>query len=120
LSASPRAALGVGQPAIVHHLQKNVEDIRMRFFDLVEENHRVGSAPDSFGQLAALVIAHVTRRRADQPCHGVLLHVLAHIDAHHRLLIVEHKLGQRPRGLRFAHARWAKKNERANRPSRIA
>ena len=36
------AALGVGEPAIVEHLQQDVEDIRMRLFDLVEEHDGYG------------------------------------------------------------------------------
>src|SRR3984893_476096 len=35
------AAFAVGQAPIVHHLQQNVEDVGMRFFDFVEENNRV-------------------------------------------------------------------------------
>ena len=92
----------------------------MRLLDLVEENHRIRPAPDSLSQLPALVVAHIARRRADQPRDRVLLHVLAHVDAHHRLLIVEHELSQRPRRLRLAHARRPKKNKRTNRPLRIA
>jgi hypothetical protein len=92
------------KPAVVHHLQQNVEHIRMRLLDLVEENHRVGPAMHGLGQLAALVVAHVARRRANQPRHGVLLHVLAHVDANHGLLVVEEKLGQRARGFGLAHA----------------
>ena len=101
----------VGQPAIVHHLQQHVEHIRMRLLDLVEQNHRIRPAPHSLSQLTALVVAHISRRRANQPRHGVLLHVLAHVDAHHRLLIIEQKLRQRARRLRFAHARRSKKDE---------
>ena len=37
-----RAALTVGQTAVVEHLQQHVENIRMRLFDLVEQDHRYG------------------------------------------------------------------------------
>ena len=42
-----RAALRVGQPAVVQHLQQHVEHIRMRLLDLVEQHHRstAGGAP---------------------------------------------------------------------------
>ncbi len=115
-----RAALGVGQPAVVHHLQQNVENIRMRLLDFVEENHRIRPAPHGFGQLPAFVVANISRRRANQPGHGVFLHVLAHVDAHHGLLVVEQELGQRPRGLGLAHARRPEEDERADGPLRIA
>src|SRR2546427_6016553 len=44
---------------------------------------------------SALVVADVAGRRADHPCHGVLLHVLRHVEAHHRALVVEQELGER-------------------------
>ena len=35
-----RAALTVGQPAVVEDLQENVEHVGVRLFDLVEQDHR--------------------------------------------------------------------------------
>ena len=52
-----------------------------------------GRAADRFGQLAALFIADVSGRRADQTRHGVFLHILRHIDADEVLLVVEQRLG---------------------------
>ncbi len=34
-----KTTLVVGQPAVVQHLQKDVEHIRMRFLDLIEQHH---------------------------------------------------------------------------------
>ena len=34
-----RAALPVGQAAIVEHLEQNVEHVVMRFFDFIKEHH---------------------------------------------------------------------------------
>ncbi len=34
-----RAALAVGEPTVVQHLQQHVEDIRVRLLDLIEKNH---------------------------------------------------------------------------------
>ena len=73
-----------------------------------------------FGKLPAFFVAHVSRRRADQPRHGVLLHVLGHVDAHHRVLVIKQKLGQRPRQFGFADAGRAQKDERTDRPLGIA
>ena len=115
-----RAALRVGQPPVVHHLQQHVEHIRVRLLNLVEQDNRVRPAPNGLSQLPALVVADVPRRRADQPRHRVLLHVLAHVDAHHGLLVVEQKLRQRASRLRFAHTRRPKKNKRADGPLGIA
>src|SRR5947207_412389 len=69
-----------------------------------------------FGQLAAPLRADVPRRGADHPRHGVLLHVLRHIEPHHGALVVEQELGERPRGLRLAHARGAEEDEGARGP----
>ena len=36
-----RAALAVGQAAVIEHLQQNVEDVLVGFFHLVEQQHLV-------------------------------------------------------------------------------
>jgi hypothetical protein len=46
----------------------------------------------------------------------VLLHVLAHVDADHRALVVEQELGQRLGQLGLADAGGAEEQERADRP----
>ena len=48
------------------------------------------------------------------------LHILRHIQAHQRLLVAEHRVGQRAAQLRFAHARGTEKEKRADGPLRIA
>ena len=76
----------------------------------------VRPAADGLGQLAAFFVADVSRRGADQPAHRVLLHELAHVDADHRVLVVEQHLGQRLAQLGFADAGGAAEDERADRP----
>src|ERR1700738_4963040 len=44
---------------------------------------------------AALVVANVSRRRADQAAHGVLLHVLGHVELDQGRFVTEQELGQR-------------------------
>ena len=56
-----------------------------------------GLAAHGLGELAALVVADVARRRADEPGHGVLLHVLRHVHLDHRVLVAEQELRERPR-----------------------
>ena len=80
---------------------------------------RVRLAAHGLGELAALVVADVARRRADEPRHGVLLHVLRHVDADHRVLVAEQELGERARQLGLADARRAEEDERAGRPLRV-
>ena len=113
-----RAALAVGQPAVVEHLQQHVEHVAMRLLDLVEQDHLIGPAAHRLGQHAAFLIADIARRRADQPGDRVLLHELAHVDAHHRGGIVEQELGERLGQLGLADAGRPEEQERAERPVR--
>src|SRR6185369_17014602 len=87
----------------------------MSLFDLVEQKHRIRPAPDLFRQLAALLVTDVAWRRADEPGHGVLFHILRHIDADHRFVVVEEELRQGARELRLADAGRAEKEEAADR-----
>ena len=83
----------------------------MRLLDLIEEDDAVGASADRLGELAAFLIADIARRRSDQSGDRVLLHVLGHIDADHRLLVIEQELRQRARQLRLAHAGRAEEDE---------
>ena len=74
-------AVVVGQLAVVHHLQQDVEQVRMRLLDLVEQQHAMRMLVDAVGQQAALVEADIAGRRADQPRDGVALHVFRHVEA---------------------------------------
>ena len=114
-----RAALAVGEPAVVEDLQQHVEHVVVRLLDFVEEDHAVGLAADGLGELAAFLVADVAGRRADQPGDGVFLHVFAHVDAHHVLLAVEERFGQRAGQLGFADAGRAEENERADGALRV-
>ena len=76
----------------------------------------IGPAAHGFGQRAAFLVADVARRRADQAGDGVLLHVFGHVDADHRVLVVEQELGQRLGQLGLADAGRAEEHERADRP----
>ena len=81
---------------------------------------RVRAPAHGLGELAALLVADVAGRRADEPRDGVLLHVLGHVDADHRVLGVEHELGQRAGQLGLADAGRAEEQERADRAVGVA
>ena len=110
-----RPAFAVGQSPIIQQLQQDVQDLRMRFLDFVEQHDRVRPAPHRFGQLSGVLVPDVSRRRADHPRDGVLLLILRHVDAHHRLLVVEQKLRERARQLRLADAGRTEEEEAAER-----
>ena len=117
LKSTVRPCASVRRPSS-RSCKQDVEDVRMRLLDLVEQHDLVRAAANRLGELAALLVADVARRRADQARHGELLHVLAHVDADHRLLVVEEELRQRPRELGLADAGRAEEDERADRPLR--
>ena len=114
-----RPALAVGQPAVVEHLEQDVEHVRVGFLDLVEQQDAVGPPAHRLGQRAALVVADIARRGADQAGDGVLLHIFRHVDAHHRVLVVEQEFGQRAGQLRLADAGRPEEQEAADRPVRV-
>ena len=108
------SALRIGEAPVIEDLQQDVEDVGMGLLDLVEEDDRVRPAADGLGQLPALLESDITGRRADEPRHRVSLHVLAHVDPHHRLLVVEQEAGEGAGRLRLADARGPEKNERTD------
>ena len=108
------ATLTVGQTAVVKHLQQHVEDIRVSLLHLVEQDHGVRTTAHGLGELAALVVTHVSRGRTDQTLDAELLHVLGHVDTHERTLVIEQALGKRLRELGLAYAGGAQEEEAAD------
>ncbi len=108
--------MAIGQAAVVQHLEQQVKHLRVGLLDLVEEHHAVGAPPHGLGELAALLVAHVARRRPDHAGHGVPLLVLAHVQPHHGLLVVEQELGQGAGQLGLAHTRGAQEDKAADGP----
>ena len=74
-------AVVIGQLAVIHDLQQDIVEVRMRLFDLVEQQHAMGMLIDGVGQQAALVEADIAGRRADQPRHRMALHIFRHVEA---------------------------------------
>ena len=101
------AALSIRQTTIVEHLQQDVEHIAVCLLDLIEKHDGIRFAAHRVRELASLLIADIARRCAHETRHGILLHVLRHIEADDGLLAAEQRLGQRPRELRLAHTRRA-------------
>ncbi len=110
------ATLTVGQHAVVEHLQEHVEHVRVRLFDLVEEDHLIGAAANGLGQDTTLVVTDIARRRSDQAGDSVFLHEFAHVDPHHRGVVVEEIFGERLGQFGLADAGRAEEQERAEWP----
>ena len=96
---------------MIHHLEEDVEHVRVRFLDLVEQQHRVRLLADRVGEQATLIEAHVTGRRADEPAYRVLLHVLRHVEADEG---DAHDPPQLLRQLGLSHTRRTGKEEAAD------
>ena len=88
----------------------------MCLFDFVKQYDAVWSAAHGLGQLAALVVAHIARRRTDEPRHGVALHILRHIKAQQSFLAAEPAFCQRAGKLRFTHTRRPQKQHGTDGP----
>ena len=109
-----RPALAVGNASVVQHLQKHVEHVWVGLFHLVEQDDTIGAAAHRLGELAALFVAHVPRRGADEPGNRKLFHILAHVDAHQIFLTVKQGLGQRLGQFGLANPGGAQEQEGAD------
>ncbi len=98
------APVAIGEPAVLEDLQQNVEHVAVRLLDLVEQHDAIRPPAHGLGELPAFLKPDVARRRADEPADGVLLLVLRHIQAHHRVLIVKQVRGQGAAQFGLAHA----------------
>ncbi len=54
------SSLGIGQMTIIENLEKNIENIIMRLFNLIKKNGTIGLPPYCFSQLTAFLVADIT------------------------------------------------------------
>ncbi len=83
----------------------------MRLLDFVEQQHAVRMLVDAIGQQAALIIADIARRRADETRNGVTLHIFRHVEAQH---LDAHDGGELFGNFGLADAGWTGEQVRAN------
>ena len=105
--------------AVFEHLQQDVEEVRVRLLDLVEQDDRVRVALHLLGELTAFFVPDVSGRRADQLGDRVLLHVLRHVEADERVVAAEEEVGERAGELGLADAGRTEEHEAADRPVRV-
>ena len=111
------AARIVRERGVIHHLQQDVVDVRMRLLEFVEQDDAVRVRADRVDEQATLLEADVSRRRADEPRDRMLLHVLAHVEADELVAeLIRQLLGE----LRLADACRPREQEAARRPVRLA
>ncbi len=92
----------------------------MRLLNLIEEHDAIRTAANLLRQLAALVIAYVARRGAEQAADSMLLAILTHIDANQSILVAKQEFGQRLGQLSLTNTGAAEEDEGANGPARVA
>ena len=46
-------ALTIGQSAVIQHLQQNIEYVRVRFLDFIQQNHRIRPAAHGLREVTA-------------------------------------------------------------------
>ena len=100
---------GVPQPVVVLLEVLLEKDLGRRFQNPAEllkamATIRVGAPSNRFGKLAALFVAHIAGRRADQARRGKFLHVLRHVDLNQGVGVTKHELGQGTCQKRFSDA----------------
>ena len=83
----------------------------MRFLDLVKQHHAVRVTAHLLGQLSALLIAHIARRRSHEPGYIEFLHVFTHIDADECIGRVEEEFSQFLGKQCLAYASGSKEHE---------
>lgn len=105
----------IRQLALVERLIEEVEHVRMGFFHLIQQHHRVGLLPNGFGQHATLAKADIAGRRTDQTGDGVLLLILGHVDGGEILATAKHQLGNLQHGFGLADPAWPHQQEGAQR-----
>ena len=91
----------------------------MSLFDLIKQNDRIRFTADGFRQLAAFIIADISRRCTDQTSRTELLLIFAHIDTRHHVLVVKQIFRQRFGQLCLTDTCRSEENERTDRPFRV-
>ena len=106
------APVVVGQRTVIHDLQQQVEDFRMRLLDFIEQQYAVRLLGDGLGQQPPLIETDIARRCTDQTRYGMALHVLGHVEANQ---LDTQGLCQLARGLGFTDTGGPGEQERTHR-----
>ena len=110
-----RASLIVGKPAIIEHLQQNIEHVAVRFFDFIQEDNTVRTPTNRLRQRTSLFIADVARRCTDESTHSVPFHIFAHIETNHRRVIIKEDFGKCLTEFGLTHPGRPEEQKRADR-----
>ncbi|OQB02736.1 MAG: hypothetical protein BWY20_01874 [Spirochaetes bacterium ADurb.Bin215] len=80
--------------AFFEYLQEKVEDFRMRFFNFIEKDNRIGVSAYFFGEHAPVLKTDVSGRGSYKPRGIVFFHVIAHVYPDQQLFLPEQEFRQ--------------------------
>src|SRR5690242_17250219 len=106
-----RAALAIGEAAVIHDLQQDVEHVLMRFLDFVEEDHRIWTPAYLLRELTAFFVTDISGRRANQARYRMPFHIFRHVNADERVLVIKQEFSESAGQFGFADASWPEKYE---------
>src|SRR5262249_50543715 len=107
-------ATAISNPTFVKRLEKEVQQVRGRLLDFVQQQNRVRIVSQPLGENAAALAANDAARHPNELLNrdrSVL--ILGHVDAYHLLFVPEHKLRDRFCQLSLTHAGWSEKQQHA-------
>ena len=94
----------IRQFAVIHDLQQNIEEIRMGFFNFIQEQDTVAMLIDTIGEKPALIKTHIAGRCAQQARDRMPFHIFRHVKAKQ---FNAEAFGQLPRYFGFTYAGWS-------------
>ncbi|MNW06429.1 hypothetical protein D3C71_2028320 [compost metagenome] len=83
----------------------------MRLLYLIQQDDRIRATANRLSQITAFFISDIARRCSDKTRYRMFFHKFGHVDTHHRVVTVEHKVSQRFTELCFTHPRRAEEQE---------
>ena len=83
------SALCIVNLSFIQNLHQDIHDIRMCFFNFIEQNDRIRLSPYLFGQLSSFIITDISRRRTNHSCNRMLFHKFCHIQPNQRVIVIE-------------------------------
>ena len=101
--------------SVVKYLEQHIEDVRMRFLDLIKKDDGERFSAYCLRELSAFIVAYVSWRCSDQSGDGELLHILAHVDPDHVIFIIEEACRQCSRQLRLTDTGRSEEQEGTDR-----
>ena len=117
LPKTHRSPVRIAQLAVLQNLQKQIQNIRMRFFNFIKQHHAIRSTTNFICQFPAILIANITSRRTDKPTSRVALRKLAHVNFNQAIIAAKNFPRQNSRQFRFSNSGRSQKNKRPKRPA---